>query len=187
MNKPFRRLVVAGLVVALGAVDRRRLRASRQVEPVQEERRRRRHPDRRLGGLVRLHRQLRPDRRVPRRRMGDLLEPAHPLAHGLEPPRRAPRATSSSRISRRRCRSRPNGGKTYTFKLKSGVKFAPPVNRAVTVDRTSSTRSSGSRTRRTAVSTPSTTPTSIGWANGAKGKNDLGHHDAERHRPSSSS
>ena len=25
-----------------------------------------------------------------------------------------------------------NGGKTYTFKLKSGVKFSPPVNRAVT-------------------------------------------------------
>ena len=25
-----------------------------------------------------------------------------------------------------------DGGKTYTFKLKSGVKFAPPVNRAVT-------------------------------------------------------
>ena len=25
-----------------------------------------------------------------------------------------------------------NGGKTYTFKLKSGIKFGPPVNRAIT-------------------------------------------------------
>ena len=45
-------------------------------------------------------------------------------AHGLRTTCRAPRATSSSPTSRRRCRSRPNGGKTYTFKLKSGIKFA---------------------------------------------------------------
>ncbi len=25
-----------------------------------------------------------------------------------------------------------NGGKTYTFKLKPGVKFGPPLNRAIT-------------------------------------------------------
>src|SRR5207237_6613881 len=43
-----------------------------------------------------------------------------------------------------------NGGKTYTFHLKSGVKFAPPLNRAVTskdiayaIDRLANTKNGG--------------------------------------------
>ena len=43
-----------------------------------------------------------------------------------------------------------NGGKTYTFHLKHGIKFGPPVNRAVT-SKDIVTRCSGSRTRRTAA------------------------------------
>ncbi len=49
-----------------------------------------------------------------------------------------------------------DNGLTYTYKLRKGVKFGPPVNRA-SPRRTSRTRCSGSPTRRTAASTPSTT------------------------------
>ena len=43
-----------------------------------------------------------------------------------------PAATSSTGTWRRRCRRSPSDGLTYTFKLKPGVKFGPPVNRAIT-------------------------------------------------------
>ena len=42
------------------------------------------------------------------------------------------------------------GGRTYTFHLRHGVKFGPPVQSRGHVARTSCTHSSGSRTRRTA-------------------------------------
>ena len=91
-----------------------------------------RHVHRRLGGLVRLHEQLRPDRRVPGQRLGPLLEPdaacrswatsISPGAAGNETvgdlATEAPKPTDN--------------GLTYTYKLRSGVKFGPPVNRAVT-------------------------------------------------------
>ncbi len=44
----------------------------------------------------------------------------------------ARRATSSSRTSPPTLGKITNGGKTYTFKLKDGVKFGPPLNRAIT-------------------------------------------------------
>ena len=93
----------------------------------------RRHVPRRLGGGVRLHRRLRPDRRVPRRRVGHLLEPARPHARRLQP--RLPGAAGNKIVpdlATVAAEADPNGGKTYTFQLKNDVKFAPPVNRAVT-------------------------------------------------------
>jgi peptide/nickel transport system substrate-binding protein len=66
-----------------------------------------------------------------------------------------------------------NGGKTYTFKLKSGVKFAPPVNRAITsldikyaLQRLANPKNGGQY---------AFYYSSIqGWAAGAKGKNITG-------------
>jgi peptide/nickel transport system substrate-binding protein len=63
-----------------------------------------------------------------------------------------------------------NGGKTYTFHLKSGVKFSPPVNRAVTsqdvkyaLQRLANPANGGQYAfYYTDI---------VGWANGAKGKN----------------
>ena len=52
-----------------------------------------------------------------------------------------------------------NGGKTYTFTIRKGVKFARRST-ARSRPRTSRSRCSGSPTRRTAASTPSTTPSS---------------------------
>jgi len=62
-----------------------------------------------------------------------------------------------------------NGGKTYTFHLKSGVKYAPPVNRAVTskdvkyaLQRLANPKNGGQYAfYYTDI---------VGWANGAKGK-----------------
>ncbi len=62
-----------------------------------------------------------------------------------------------------------NGGKTYTFKLKSGVKFAPPVNREITskdiafaLNRLADPKNGGQYAfYYTDI---------VGWANGAKGK-----------------
>ena len=63
-----------------------------------------------------------------------------------------------------------DGGKTYTFKLKSGVKFAPPVNRAVTskdvkyaLQRLANPKNGGQYAFYYSDI--------VGWANGAKGKN----------------
>ena len=52
-----------------------------------------------------------------------------------------------------------NGGKTYTFHLKQGVKFGPPLNRAITSKDVLYAFQSSAR-RRWARSTPSTTTTS---------------------------
>jgi len=66
-----------------------------------------------------------------------------------------------------------DGGKTYTFKLKSGVKFAPPVNRAVT--------SADVKYALQRLANPKNGAQYafyysdiVGWANGAKGKNVTG-------------
>jgi peptide/nickel transport system substrate-binding protein len=63
-----------------------------------------------------------------------------------------------------------DGGKTYTFHLKSGVKFAPPINRAVTskdvkyaLQRLSNPKNGGQYAFYYSDI--------VGWANGAKGKN----------------
>ena len=53
-----------------------------------------------------------------------------------------------------------NGGKTYTFKIKQGVKFGPPLNRADHLEGLPVRASSASRTRSSRRgSTPSTTTT----------------------------
>ena len=44
----------------------------------------------------------------------------------------APPGTSRCRTSRRAVPKPTNGGKTYTFKLKNGIRFGPPVNREIT-------------------------------------------------------
>ena len=81
------------------------------------------------------------------------------------------RQRRSSPTSRPSVPKPTDGGKTYTFHLKSGVKFGPPVNRAVTSEGRRSTRCSGSPTRRTAASTPSTTPSSrAGTLRGRQGE-----------------
>lgn len=62
-----------------------------------------------------------------------------------------------------------NGGKTYTFKLKSGIKFAPPINREITskdiayaINRLANPKNGGQYAfYYTDI---------VGWANGAKGK-----------------
>jgi len=62
-----------------------------------------------------------------------------------------------------------NGGKTYTFKLKNGIKFAPPVNREITskdiayaLNRLANPKNGGQYAfYYTDI---------VGWANGAKGK-----------------
>src|SRR4051812_28885790 len=62
-----------------------------------------------------------------------------------------------------------NGGKTYTFHLKSGIKFAPPVNREITskdiayaLNRLANPKDGGQYAfYYTDI---------VGWANGAKGK-----------------
>src|SRR5262245_47751507 len=63
-----------------------------------------------------------------------------------------------------------DGGKTYTFHLKSGIKFAPPVNRAVTskdikyaLQRLANPKNGGQYAFYYS--------SIVGWANGAKGKN----------------
>jgi peptide/nickel transport system substrate-binding protein len=63
-----------------------------------------------------------------------------------------------------------DGGKTYTFHLKSGVKFAPPVNRAVTskdvkyaLQRLANPKNGGQYAFYYSDI--------VGWANGAKNKN----------------
>jgi peptide/nickel transport system substrate-binding protein len=63
-----------------------------------------------------------------------------------------------------------NGGKTYTFKLKSGVRFAPPVNRAVTsadvkyaMQRLANPKNGGQYAFYYS--------TIVGWKNGEKGGN----------------
>jgi len=63
-----------------------------------------------------------------------------------------------------------DGGKTYTFHLKSGIKFAPPVNRVVTskdvkyaLQRLANPKNGGQYAFYYADI--------VGWANGAKGKN----------------
>ena len=55
----------------------------------------------------------------------------------LQPRRRRGRATSSSPDIATSVPKPTNGGKTYTFHLKQGVKFGPPVNRAGHLARTS--------------------------------------------------
>ena len=92
--------------------------------------RRRRVPGRVRGGLL-VHRRLRPDRRVRHVLVGDRVEPDDPHARRLRPRRRPGGerlvpdiATTVPAPDRRR--------PTYTFHLKHGVKFGPPVNREVT-------------------------------------------------------
>ena len=104
----------------------------RLVDVVERQRRKRRHVPGRLGERVRVHRQLRPDRRVPRRRVGaiysnllvrTLVGYNHVAGAGGQQARPRPRDLGAEPT---------DGGKTYTFHLKDGITFGPPVNRAVT-------------------------------------------------------
>ena len=117
--------------MTIAATDRQRTTAAARGARG-EEGRGRRHVPRRVGVVVRLHRRLRPDRRVSRRGVRHLLEPARPHARRLQPRRRCTgqRDRAGSRDRPRR-RSRTDG-KTYTFKLKDGIKFGPPLNREIT-------------------------------------------------------
>ena len=80
---------------------------------------------------LRLHQRLRPDRRVRRRRdrpvRGDRPDPDGHQAH-----RRRRPATSSSPTWPTATPEISSDGLKYTFKLKPGVKWAPPLNRDVT-------------------------------------------------------
>ena len=76
-----------------------------------------RHVHRRLGAVVRLHRQLRPDRRVPGRRVGHLLEPDAAHARRLQAQPGAAGNTPSP-TSRRAAPMPTDNGLTYTFQLK---------------------------------------------------------------------
>ncbi len=87
---------------------------------------RRAAPTASAGRLVRVHRQLRSHRRVPRRGVGHLLEPAHPA--------RSSATTTSAGAAGQQARPRPrdqsvptadNGGKTYTFKLQERRQVRP--------------------------------------------------------------
>ena len=80
-----------------------------------------------------------------------------------------------------------NGGKTYTFHLKSGIKFSPPVNRAVTsadfvtaLDRLANPKDGGEYAFYFNVIK--------GWSRlrRRQGESHLGHLDPEQERPSSS-
>ena len=124
-------VAVAGLTVAATTASARPQQTASDGHDGEEGRGRRRLP-RRVGVVVRLHRRLRPDRRVPRRGVRHLLEPARAHARRLQPRRRCSRATCSCPTSPPTLGVVTNGGKTYTFKLKHGIKFGPPLNRAIT-------------------------------------------------------
>ena len=112
---------------------------------------------------------------------GHLHEPARPDARRLQRTSPAPPGTRSSRTSRPSVPKPTNGGKTYTFHLKPGIKFSPPVNRAVT--------SRGLRDRARAAREPEGRrpvrvllhrDQGLGRLRRGQGEVDLGHLDAER-------
>ena len=107
--------------------------------------------------VVRLHRQLRPDRRVPRQRLGHLLEPDGPHARRLQAPARRGRERSSSATSRRRVAEADRTAARPTRSTSSRASSSARRSTARSPRRTSSTRWTGSPTRRTAASTRSTT------------------------------
>ena len=74
-----------------------------------------------------------------------------------------------------------DGGLTYTYKLRDGIKFGPPVNRAVTskdvayaMNRLANPKDGGQYSFYYTVIK--------GWhdVRGRQGEDDLGHHDAGR-------
>ena len=83
---------------------------------------------------------------------------------------RAARATSSSPDIATSVPKPTNGGKTYTFHIKPGVKFSPPVNRAGHLGGLRERDASASRTRRTAASTRFYYNVIKGWDAYAAGK-----------------
>ena len=146
-------LAVAGLTVAATAAAHQQNPARRR----QEGSRRRRVP-RRVGVVLRLHRWIRPTAEYLGEAFGiysNLLvrtlvgynHVAGAAGNKIVPDL----ATNTGVVS--------NGGKTYTFQLKPGVKFGPPLNRAITSKDVLYAFQSSAR-RRWARSTPSTTTTS---------------------------
>ena len=141
----------------------------------------RRHPQRRLGAVVRRHRQLRPDRRVPRRRLGRARRCEVKTLVGYEHAAGA----AGNKIVPDLATSVPkptNGGKTYTFHLKPDIKFGPPVNREITsqdfvtaMERLANPKDGGEYAFYYTVIK--------GWNAYARrqGEDDLGHLDPERH------
>ena len=108
-----------------------------------QEGRGRRHLPRRLGVVVRLHRRLRPDRRVPRRGVRHLLEPARAHARRLQPRRRC---TGQRRGARPRDQHRVRS-RTAARPTRSTSSAASSSGRRSTArsrPRTSSARSSAS-------------------------------------------
>ena len=87
---------------------------------------------RRLGAVVRLHGRVRSDRASTSATPGRSTATCCVRTLSATTTSPARRATSSSPTSPRAVPKPTNGGKTYTFHLKSGIKFGPPVNREIT-------------------------------------------------------
>ena len=87
-----------------------------------------------------------------------------------------------ARTSRRRCPKPTNGGKTYTFTLKNGVRFGPPVNREITLEGRQVRDRAAGATRRTAAQYGVLLHRDQGLRRVRQGQDevDLRHQDAER-------
>ena len=97
------------------------------------------------------------------------------------------RATSDRRPRDRRPERRPDRDRTYTYKLRDGIKFGPPVNRAVTsqdvayaMNRLANPKDGGQYSFYYTVS-------KAGTRSRPARPRRLGHHDARLTRRSSSS